>query len=530
MCGARRAAFRPIATLAALLMLSGAGSGGALAQGPMDGADAGLPQITSSGPDAISLTVYRAPSGAGDLNLRSLSGFAMISEQRNIHIPKGRSVLRFEGVAGSILSVSAVIEGLPGGTIEKNRDVRLLSPASLVDGSLGQRVTLTRTNPATGVTESEQASIMSGPERGVILSTSRGIEALRCSGLPEGLQYSGVPAGLSREPVLSVVTDSPTAQDVTVTLSYLASEFDWRASYVATLAPDGGSLNLFAWLSLGNGNQQSFAEAEVMAVAGRINRQFTPRIWQEIGALRLTCYPLGTTTSNLKKQQQNAIFLGAARYQEDVLMRAPMPAMAAPAPPAPPPPPPPPEDLGDLKLYRVPERVDVAANGQKQVALLRREGVKFSRLYRATLPAGAAVEPSATQISLALRNEKASGLGLALPMGGTALYQPTKDGQILLVGRGDMKDRAEGERFDIAAGSSHQVTVEQRRLSDTQAIITIRNANVFPVDAAIRIGQAGQKIRAKGAKLRQEDGVMLWEKQLRGGQSATLQYDYDDGR
>jgi hypothetical protein len=140
------------------------------------------------------------------------------------------------------------------------------------------------------------------------------------------------------------------------------------------------------------------------------------------------------------------------------------------------------------------------------------------------------VDPSATQISLALRNEKSAGLGLALPMGSTALYQPTPDGQKLLVGRGEMKDRAEGERFYLDAGTSDQVTVEQRRVSDKQAVITIRNANRFPVDVAVRIGRAGQKIRAKGVKLRQEDGVMLWEKNLGGGQSATLTYDYDDRR
>src|SRR3546814_4849543 len=35
------------------------------------------------------------------------------------------------------------------------------------------------------------------------------------------------------------------------------------------------------------------------------------------------------------------------------------------------------EDLGDLKLYRVPMRVNVNANGQKQVALLEKPAVPF---------------------------------------------------------------------------------------------------------------------------------------------------------
>ena len=41
------------------------------------------------------------------------------------------------------------------------------------------------------------------------------------------------------------------------------------------------------------------------------------------------------------------------------------------------------EELGDLKLYRIPEPVTVAARSQKQVALLQRPGVQVRTLYRA---------------------------------------------------------------------------------------------------------------------------------------------------
>lgn len=56
------------------------------------------------------------------------------------------------------MPVSAIVEGLPGGTVEKNRDARLLSPASLVDGALGRGVTLTRTDRAPGQRREEEAT------------------------------------------------------------------------------------------------------------------------------------------------------------------------------------------------------------------------------------------------------------------------------------------------------------------------------------------------------------------------------------
>jgi hypothetical protein len=259
--------------------------------------------VTSSAPDHVALTVYRAPDGRGAMNLRYLGGFALVTEMRRVRLPRGSAVLRFEGVAEGIVPVSAIVDGLPGGTIEKNRDARLLSPASLVDGTLGREITLTRTDKATGRLVSESATIVAGPRPGVVLRTTAGIEALRCSGLAERMSFAGVPANLSSKPVLSVTTNSRTARTVTVRLSYLASGFDWRASYVATLATDRQSIDVFAWLTLANGNPETFANADVQAVAGRLNRVAMRAIPAEATALRLVCYPLGTTTSDLREEQ-----------------------------------------------------------------------------------------------------------------------------------------------------------------------------------------------------------------------------------
>ena len=482
--------------------------------------------VTSPGPERVSLTVYRAPHGRGAIDLRYLGGFAMVSETRRVRVPRGTAILRFEGVAEGIVPVSAVVEGLPGGTIEKNRDARLLSPASLIDGTLGRKVTLTRTDKATGRQVSETATVVAGPAPGVVLRTRSGIETLRCSGLPETLSFGGVPDGLSAKPVLSVTTTSPRAQTVTVKLSYLASGFDWRASYVATMAPDGGSFGLFAWLTLANGNPEGFAGAEVQAVAGRLNRVWTQAIETAVSALHLRCFPLGTTTSDLREERfevADEIVVTASR----VGMPEPM-AMMAPAPAAPPAPPPP-EDLGDLKLYRVPERVTVAPRAQKQVALLAQPRVAFERRYRQRVAAGARVEPMTTEIALALKNEKEAGLGVPLPAGGTALYAE-RGGQRLLLGLGSMKDRAVGETLRLSAGVSSQVMVEQSVTADQEAVLRVTNANPFAVTGEVQIGQAGQKIKAPDGDVPVVDGIPTWSPLVPAGGTAELRYRAEDGR
>ncbi|WP_294315184.1 hypothetical protein [uncultured Sphingomonas sp.] len=472
--------------------------------------------VTSRAPAAVALTVYRAPYGQGAMNLNYLQGFALVTETRRIAVPKGVSTLRFEGVAEGIVPVSAVVEGLPGGVIEKNRDARLLSPASLIDGTLGRTVTLTRTDRGTGRRVSEQATIVAGPARGVVLKTRAGIEALRCSGLPERLSFAGVPGGLSAKPVLSVVTVSPVARTVTVKLSYLASGFDWRSSYVATVAPDGRTLDLFAWLTLANANPERFPDAQLSAVAGRVNRVWTPGLERAVAALSLSCYPLGTTTSDLPEEtfeQADDIVVTGFR-------------MAAPPPPPPPPAPEPaPENLGDLKLYRVQMRVTVAPRAQKQVALLSRAGVPFDRRYRARLYPGQPAASAPTRIVLALRNRRDAGLGLPLPAGSTAVYA-TRNGERLLLGQGALTDRAEGESFRIAAGISPQVTVMQERISADIMRVVLTNAGAAPASVDVPIGTAGERIEAIDATLPIVDGARTWSVVVPPGGTAELRYRY----
>ena len=477
--------------------------------------------VVSPGPDRIALTIYRAPYGRGSIDLRYLRGFAMVTEMRRIRLPRGTSVLRFESVAEGIVPVSAIVEGLPGGTIEKNRDARLLSPSALVDGTLGRQVTLTRTNRATGGRTSEDATIVAGPVPGVILRTASGIEALHCSGLPERLDVAEVPEGLSRKPVLSVTTATPKSRTVTVKLTYLASGFDWRASYVATLAADGKTLDLFAWLTLANANAETFPGAAVRAVAGRLNRQATAALPRQAGALRLVCYPLGTTTSDLREKRfepADEIVVTASRAMVPL-------AISYSPPPAPPAPALPPEDLGDLKLYRVPLATTVSANAQKQVALLARTGVTFDRRYRKSVYPGQLLEGVPTAVVLTMMNEAQAGLGMPLPAGGTALYQHRGSAQ-LLIGLGTMTDRTIGERIRLAAGVSTQVRVTQRKIAAKEALLTVSNANPFPVTLDIPIGSAGQKIESQDAEVGRTGGIATWSPSLPPGGQAELRYRF----
>ena len=478
--------------------------------------------VDASAPENIAVTVYRDPHRGErqPMNKDWPQGFAMISETRRVTLPAGRSTIRFTGVAEGMVAVSAIVTGLPGGTIEKNRNAELLSPAALVNGMLGNRVTITRTNPATGVAQSESAIVRTRADGGLVLQTGEGYEAVRCAGLPEKLTFPSVPSGLSAEPVFTIDTQDATGGTYEVTLSYLAWGFDWQAHYVATLdEPSTGRdvrLRLMSWLTLLNDNAQTFANAELMAVAGTLNVESDfaglsdpPRA----EPLRLTCYPFGRTASgspiprpypapppavgNFMYDEAHAVVVTGMRKSAVMEAAAPAAMMASE------------EALGDLKLYRVPERVNVNAQGLKQVAFLNKRDVKGRFLYVAQCKPWSTFGESGNDLApadllLVTKNDKAHGLGEALPQGGFTVFEPSRAGD-LLVGEDSLRDYAVGQDVEVGLGQSSQVFGECARTSEIDPSpreagkapwvamkLVLTNANPSRARVRVQLGLASQ--------------------------------------
>lgn len=411
--------------------------------------------VTSSAPERVAATIYRDPDrGTQPFNLRWLNGYALVSETRVVRLPAGESELRFEGVTGGIVPQSAIVTGLGEAVLEKNRDARLLSPGALLDAYLGERLMLRRTSRATGAVR-EQTAVVRATANGVVLQTAEGIEAIRCTGFDEALIAPRIPADLSAKPTLSVRVRSPEAVERTVTLSYITNNFDWQADYVAELSPSGDRLSLFAWMTLANGDATGLADAETQAVAGRLNRR---RVWVDPGEarpIRITCWP-SDTTSDIPEDVR-------LKSAEEIVVTGAAMRMAAPPPPPPPPPPAPAvvaeqERLGDLKLYRIPITVTVAARSQKQVTLMVQPAVKVTSLLRMRVPYGN-FEASLGRV-LITRNRSIDGLGLPLPAGKVTIFG-ARDGHRILLGEGQLDDHAVGEKVEIPFASPTGVRARQ---------------------------------------------------------------------
>jgi hypothetical protein len=408
--------------------------------------------------------------------------------------------------------------------IERNRDAYLLSPGTLVDRSLGRRVHIRRTSRATGQVRETEA-VIRGTANGVVLQTPEGIEALRCTGLAEGLIFDSVPPGLSARPTLSVRTRAEAPITVTVTLAYLAQGFDWQANYVAELSDDGGHVDLFAWLTLVSNDETSFPNADTQAVAGRLNREETEVQPREGGPLTLQCWPQGTTSDinlgdtlndlpQLRTANGEAIVVTGSRiHRANMMSAAPVAAVMAEQ-----------EALGDLKLYRLPEPVTVAANGQKQVALLHQPRVEVRLVYRSRLAAAEPGEPAPAGRFLVTRNRTAEGLGLPLPGGRVALFG-NAGGRRILLGEGALDDRAIGEDVEIGVGQAPGVTVALTSpAKHDDYLLTVTNDQPAPVSFEAELALPDGRALHPERRLSRRNGRPLWAVTVPANGSATLRY------
>ena len=455
--------------------------------------------ILSSAPSDLIVTVYRAPlrdGGAFDLN--NLHGFALITEIRTVRLPAGETRVRFEGVADGIEPASALVSGLASGVIEKNRDAKLLSPSALVAQAVGKHVELIRTNPRTGVIERRVGTLLSD-ETGLVFKTDQGIEALRCSGLPETFDFEPM-AGLSARPTLSVLVRAAAPTTQQVTLSYLSRGFDWSADYTATLSADGTSMDLGAWVTLVNGNGVGFPSAHAQVVAGRVNREQSDE--DEVEAIDMgepvaaQCWPQGSTSDipmvmmiNARSLAVNApppaMAMRALRDKSaDALQEVIVTGSLATQ-----------EQLGDLKLYRVPERTTVASRQSKQVRFMDRSGIPVTSIYGADLYGAADAFSAPAYRVLRTKNTPDNHLGLPLPSGRVAVYRGQRDGR-QLESESAVRDLAVGQELEIKMGESadvhvskvvESIHVDSAHASSVPLVPGILNVRSVPVSDVTRV-------------------------------------------
>jgi hypothetical protein len=143
-------------------------------------------------------------------------------------------------------------------------------------------------------------------------------------------------------------------------------------------------------------------------------------------------------------------------------------------------------------------------------------------------------EPSVVQM-LRMRNRKSDGLGISMPAGRLALFEP-HDGRSVLAGEGVLVDSALAENVLVQLGNATQVTVRQEEIADGNGTddvhywedheAAVHNANPWPVDfeGLISIDDEGHRIDRASTKLGTRYGKPVWTVRVPANGSARLRY------
>jgi len=312
----------------------------------------------------------------------------------------------------------------------------------------------------------------------------------------------------------------------TTVLQRLIAQPDFPRARTALLINDAGTLNI-------DSDFESLAE---------------PPVAEE---LQLTCYPLGSTSDGSPVPPQpilepliypapaammmdaESIIVTASRRSEKAFDSAVAVVTAEE------------ENLGDLKLFRVPDRVNGSAKAMKQGAFRNRQAVKARFLYQAGCDPyvwiGNGDDPEPASLLLVTKNDADKGLGTALPQGAMTLFEPTSGSS----GRGpqlaattNLRDYARGQDVELEIGESAQVFARcanavdefedgSRKWKTMRATLT--NANPHPVTLRLQLGWSGEyDIRFPREKVVVKNGYQTVEVTVPANQTRSFDWKLRD--
>jgi hypothetical protein len=354
---------------------------------------------------------------------------ALVRDQRELKLPKGNLALAFEEVAAMIRPETALLKNLTAAKDfwinEQNFDFDLLTPQKLLEKYIGRKVTVVTQVPnpdGAGSRERREEAEVLATGGGVVLRFPDRIE----TAAPGRIIYPGVPGNLRSRPTLVLDLHSGSDQPQKLELTYLTEGLSWQADYVASLAPDGDTLDLSGWVTLTNQSGTAYPGATLQLVAGEVNRVQPP------GRMAL-----------------------AAALPNPAMAKA--PAMKE-------------ESLFEYHLYTLDRPTTIKDNQTKQVSLLTARNVPVHKTYTlrgATyyytgryddlgqkLPVGVQVE---------FANRADAGLGLPLPKGVVRVYKRDSSGRPQFLGEDAIDHTPKNETVRLTLGEAFDLTARRRQ-------------------------------------------------------------------
>jgi hypothetical protein len=425
---------------------------------------------------------------------------ALVRDAREVTLASGQQTLAFREVSAKIRPQTALLKAPGLRVLEQNFEYDLLSPQSLLEKYVGQKVMLVKTHPTTGEEVTEEATVLS-TSNGVVLRVGDHIE----SGVPGRLIFPDVPQDLRDRPTLTMQVDSKDDKPQPVVLSYLTGGLSWQADYVAELNEDDTALDLSGWVTLENESGATYENAQLKLVAGEVNR------------VRERIQPV-------MRMESRAAFAGAAMNK----------GMAE-------------ESMFEYHLYTLARPTTIKEKQSKQVSLMhadavrvRKELVLDGQNYYYSSRAGDLGRKLKVGVFIKLKNSKEAGLGQPLPAGVMRVYKKDSSGSLQFVGEDRIDHTPENETIRLKLGDSFDVTASKKQTDfkklagsgrynysfESAFEIVLKNAKNAPVSVRVVEPVPGdwQILEESTPHKKETSGTAVWQLNIEPKSSTTLSW------
>jgi hypothetical protein len=224
---------------------------------------------SNAAPGSISPDAYRSP-GRG-----AVPGYAVVRQERDLDLTKGRNAVRFTDVAALIDPTTVAFESMTdakGTTVlEQNYQFDLVSTDKLLQKYVDRPIAVDQIRGQS--TESFNGTLLS-TQGGIVLRRDDGTVQI----LPHnaGVRLPALPGGLITRPTLVWDIAAQRAGTHRSRVSYQTQGLTWWADYNVVYA-EGANANacrlaVGAWVSIVNQSGASYSDSRLKLVAGDVHR------------------------------------------------------------------------------------------------------------------------------------------------------------------------------------------------------------------------------------------------------------------
>ncbi len=342
------------------------------------------------------------------------SDMALIEELRTLTLAQGESEYLLEDLPKTLVPDSVLFRPFKEIQILEQEllPARDLTGWQLLQSAIGQEIEVT---VARGLVPKTYRGTLLSVEDGIVLQEVTG----RIQILKDFSEVSLAQLADSRKsPALRWRIHSDFSGEVQGRLSYLAGGLGWSAYYSAILNEAETQMKLSSWVTIQNTSGRDYQNATLTLIAGELRRVTPPAPV----AAPPRAVPLAAQEKEIETKP-------TFEYHE----------------------------------YRLPSRTTLKDKQTLQIAFVKADAVTVSKHYVYE----ASVAPQ-VRVEIRFTNEKAQGLGVALPAGVVRLYRETKDA-IQWIGEDLLGHTPTNEKVTLVPGMAFDLKAD-RVLKDRQVV------------------------------------------------------------